>query len=191
MQEKLCPKCGIDKPLSDFNKDPRVKNGLRSWCKECLNKSSRKRIFNHPLGHLGYPAMLRAKRLGCIGFWSNNDWENLQKKYDNFCLCCGEKRPLQADHIVSLSKGGTNYITNIQPLCWECNNNKRRQVVDFRIIWDISIDVFINNAKQVCNDKNEVGKIKNKIDKIMNKMTSKAVKIAQNHAKSAILQNNT
>jgi hypothetical protein len=44
-QIKICSKCGIEKPLSDFNKRKRNKDGLNSYCRECVsleNKSYRK-----------------------------------------------------------------------------------------------------------------------------------------------------
>jgi 5-methylcytosine-specific restriction endonuclease McrA len=37
-------------------------------------------------------------------------------------LCCGEAKPLTVDHVVPVSKGGSNDISNIQPLCLECND---------------------------------------------------------------------
>jgi 5-methylcytosine-specific restriction endonuclease McrA len=51
-------------------------------------------------------------------------------------LCCGASGRLQADHIVPLSKGGTTYIANIQPLCRTCNPRKRVQTIDYRKWWE-------------------------------------------------------
>jgi hypothetical protein len=34
-----------------------------------------------------------------------------------------------------LSKGGTNYIDNIQPLCLTCNLRKARTIIDYRVNW--------------------------------------------------------
>ena len=38
MQTKMCSKCGIEKPLSDFHKDKRDRSGVRSICKLCRKK---------------------------------------------------------------------------------------------------------------------------------------------------------
>ena len=38
MKTKICSKCLIDKPYSDFNKSSRNKNGKRAECKSCQNK---------------------------------------------------------------------------------------------------------------------------------------------------------
>jgi hypothetical protein len=41
------------------------------------------------------------------------------------CVYCGEKKPLYPDHVVPVSKGGTDYISNIVPACWSCNSSKQ------------------------------------------------------------------
>ena len=57
------------------------------------------------------------------------------KKFYNFtCLSCKKKEPeikLYIDHIKPLSKGGTDDIQNIQPLCRGCNSKKKTQEVKF------------------------------------------------------------
>lgn len=34
--QKICPKCSTDKPLSAFSKNKSRKDGLNGWCKSCL-----------------------------------------------------------------------------------------------------------------------------------------------------------
>ena len=50
-------------------------------------------------------------------------------KRDSFtCQYCGRKAPdvaLNVDHVVPVSKGGTNDILNLITSCFDCNNGKR------------------------------------------------------------------
>lgn len=48
------------------------------------------------------------------------------------CLCCGQIKKLQADHIIPVIKGGTNHIHNTQPLCGTCNFRKHAKAIDYR-----------------------------------------------------------
>jgi 5-methylcytosine-specific restriction endonuclease McrA len=66
------------------------------------------------------------------GQHSREGFELMKRMYDYTCPACGRREPdikLTRDHIRPVTKGGTSYIENIQPLCEECNNNKQLQVV--------------------------------------------------------------
>jgi hypothetical protein len=45
---KRCPKCGIEKARTEFNKDSRTKDGLRGWCRDCTRADSRERYKRNP-----------------------------------------------------------------------------------------------------------------------------------------------
>ena len=69
------------------------------------------------------------------GDFTKEEWEDIKKKFDYRCACCGTKEPeikLETDHIVPISKGGKNIKENIQPLCRKCNTKKNVKIVDYR-----------------------------------------------------------
>jgi len=64
------------------------------------------------------------------------EWTELKTRYDSRCLMCHRQEPeilLTPDHVVSVSNGGTNALTNIQPLCESCNSKKHRLSFDLRL----------------------------------------------------------
>lgn len=52
------------------------------------------------------------------------EWSALLAAYDWRCAHCGSTRDVTRDHVVPLSRGGSDDITNIQPLCRRCNSAK-------------------------------------------------------------------
>ena len=67
---------------------------------------------------------------------SFQEWELLRKQYGFTCPCCLLAEPeikLSEDHIVPLSKGGTDLIENIQPLCLKCNFKKHTKTIKYKI----------------------------------------------------------
>ena len=74
----------------------------------------------------------RARKNGVAGELSHSDWESVLKKYGKRCLCCGSDKDIAIDHVIPISKGGTNTADNIQPLCRSCNSSKRDKTIDYR-----------------------------------------------------------
>ena len=54
------------------------------------------------------------------------------KRDGNKCLKCKSDLKLQLDHIIPISKGGQNRLSNLQTLCNSCNSKKRDTYHDYR-----------------------------------------------------------
>ncbi|HSN23714.1 MAG TPA: HNH endonuclease signature motif containing protein [Methylomicrobium sp.] len=75
----------------------------------------------------------RARLAGNGGSYTRSEWRRLCDYYEHRCVCCGGKfHRLTVDHVIPLSKGGSNYIRNIQPLCRSCNSKKHDKEIDYR-----------------------------------------------------------
>lgn len=74
----------------------------------------------------------KARRVNAAGSYTKQEWESLLEKYGNQCLKCHSKDKITADHILPLSRGGSNFIINIQPLCLSCNSSKLDSYADYR-----------------------------------------------------------
>jgi 5-methylcytosine-specific restriction endonuclease McrA len=77
----------------------------------------------------------RARKIQAIGSHTEADWEALKITYKQTCLCCGKQEPeitLTRDHVIPLTAGGSDNITNIQPLCKSCNSKKSTKSIDYR-----------------------------------------------------------
>jgi len=86
----------------------------------------------------GYRAFLEKRRnikkKGNGGFHTFGDWEKLKAQYNWTCPACKKQEPeikLSEDHIIPLSKGGSNNIENIQPLCISCNSRKNIKIIKY------------------------------------------------------------
>lgn len=82
----------------------------------------------------------RARKLAAEGGFTAREFMRLCEMYGNICLCCGEEKSLTADHVIPLSKGGSNNISNIQPLCKLCNLRKYTKTTDYRPLFDKEIE---------------------------------------------------
>ena len=76
----------------------------------------------------------KALKLKNGGIFTIDEWEDLKAKFKNMCLGCKKSEPevkLTIDHIIPVSKGGRNEVSNIQPLCRSCNASKYTKIIKF------------------------------------------------------------
>lgn len=65
------------------------------------------------------------------GMHTANEWRLLCALYNWRCASCKRKRPLTKDHVIPVIQGGSDDITNLQPLCRECNSSKNGRAMRY------------------------------------------------------------
>lgn len=127
---KLCLHCG--QLLKARNK---YEANNKKYCSRVCDSLRRKKpIEYHRENQNRYDHLKRARKYNAEGHFTEEEWSLLKRQYHHRCLCCGRSEPdikLTKDHIIPLTKGGTNWILNIQPLCRSCNSKKHNKIVNY------------------------------------------------------------
>lgn len=80
-------------------------------------------------------AVKRSERMAAArqkGKHTNAQWSALLVVCGHACVKCGASGHLDRDHIVPVYQGGSDHISNIQPLCARCNAAKGPENIDYR-----------------------------------------------------------
>ncbi len=121
---------GTKRPEMSGEKHPNWKGGFD-------RQSYMKRYREKYREYIYYKNMQRhALKKNAEGSHTFLDWELLKAQNDFKCGGCGIVKLLTQDHIIPLSKGGTDYIWNIQPLCRSCNSKKHIQSIFYWVPQD-------------------------------------------------------
>jgi 5-methylcytosine-specific restriction endonuclease McrA len=51
-------------------------------------------------------------------------WAAIVSLFNHCCAYCGRSRPLEVEHMIPLSRGGSHAAHNVVPACRECNARK-------------------------------------------------------------------
>jgi len=110
-----------------------IQRKYRQTHREKIAEYGRKIRAANPGKKNEYTRKRRAIKLNAPGSHTETEWQALKAYYKDQCLCCGDVPDhLQQDHVVPLSKGGSDDISNIQPLCPSCNMRKNAKTIDYR-----------------------------------------------------------
>lgn len=114
------------KKMAEYKRIWATRNLVKSRASAASWRRRNKALVN------AWTAAYRARKAGSCGSFTLAEWKDLVAKFGGVCVGCLQTLPLTVDHVRPLSKGGTSFIENIQPLCLSCNSRKRDQEIDYR-----------------------------------------------------------
>lgn len=136
---KSCNACGIEKPLEEFNKNPRNRTtGRQAKCKPCEREYSRQwhasnrdhaakrwaeSSSRNP--HWGWESRYRRRMLaaGHAPVVVSFNLGDLVSRHGSNCFYCGGPFE-EIDHVVPIKSAGDHTIENVRPSCMPCNRSK-------------------------------------------------------------------
>lgn len=116
----------------------KVKEAVRKYARNNPEILRRAQAMRDKDKHADVKRRRRGRKLSAKGSFTQKEFLKLCHSFENKCLKCGAsfdiggQYGLVADHITPLSKGGSDYIFNIQCLCGTCNRKKHTKIVDYR-----------------------------------------------------------
>jgi hypothetical protein len=136
MKGRKLPEWWVQK-LRDSHKGQTHSIGTRKKLSVAL-KGAKSHLWRGGIDTSSHRTWMKGKnmrlRKAAFGSHTVSEWETLRAQYNWTCPMCGRSEPeirLSLDHIIPLSKGGSNNIENIQPLCRSCNCRKHTKIIRF------------------------------------------------------------
>lgn len=146
---KICKKCGIEFPYTEFAIDLKARDGYRNICKSCDRERIRSRNEFNRISQNSTWWNTKADSVNERGKKklpdkiSGKDLQALYYSQNGKCVYCGVKlgTHFHVDHKMPISKVGRNILDNIVCCCADCN----------RLKWNRTHEDFIEFLKEYTN----------------------------------------
>lgn len=111
-------------------------SGPCAWCGDDFTVHSESGVARYCSRHCSRKASKATRRARECGSHGTYTWAEVARKWmaiGKRCAYCDQPKrndEIEPDHVVPLSRGGSNSITNVVPSCKPCNNDKRTLLLD-------------------------------------------------------------
>jgi len=146
----FCKRCGIRLDINWEKRKPRYSclDCSRKFNNERCNKQYWKGRIRQKRSHLTEEQRRELARLNfkkryyreinAEGDFSLEEWNTKLEEYNYRCAYCGQglsSNTITIDHVIPLSRGGSNYIDNLVPACRLCNSKKHNKTAEEYLLY--------------------------------------------------------
>lgn len=155
INSKPCKDCGNIQPetreffgqFKNVNKEGAVTIRFRNSCRKCMAKTTKKHYEQKPdliMRRLEKRRKLESEAEGNFG---DQDVEKIRIVVEDKCFFCGKALLGKGDleHLTPVSRGGSNYPSNLTLSCQNCNKEKTNKTLGEYIAWRQERGLYIRD----------------------------------------------
>lgn len=98
---------------------------VRAWARAAYHR----RKINDPDGYRAWRLIDKKRRRGGEGFCTKEQYAARWAMTGGMCWICRVAQADTIDHVIPVSRGGTNWPANLRPACMDCNRRKYNKVI--------------------------------------------------------------
>ena len=138
---KTCRVCGESKPSDRVHFGSTPQGNLRGRCRKCDEDDNKRwRVANKERYR---QRMQQRKRADAGIVFSAADRSQFLLRQNGFCLCCRLRiepdQDVQVDHVLPLSRGGSNASDNLMLAHTQCNREKANKTLEEHWAWRLKV----------------------------------------------------
>lgn len=135
--------------------------GLRGTCKKCMAARTALHSKENPDLVAERAARRRKIEAAAEGTYSQDDVSAIRRMLNDECYYCGIslKGTGDIDHMTSLSRGGTNWPSNLTLACKTCNLDKHSKNAEEFFQWRRERNLPVREASWIRNRESTTGNI--------------------------------
>ncbi len=148
MNTKICNKCNLEKPLTTEFFNLLSTGKWRGACKSCMAANTRAHYASNPQKVKDRAKAYNDLKKNAGGSYTNEDILNIRHRLQDLCSYCGTslKGAGEIDHMLPISKGGSNSPSNLTLACRSCNRDKYNKTPAEFIAWRVNLNLKINKS---------------------------------------------
>jgi len=137
-EHMTCRDCRKNLSVSKFSRNGRKDGYRRPECRSCQYQRNRLK-----LGYQHTPGAVKARAAHQVAINVQDIKRRKIKEQNGQCIYCStnlNSLNCDLDHIVPLSRGGTNELANFQALCGRCNKEKHAKTHEEYVTWLLNVN---------------------------------------------------
>lgn len=84
-------------------------------------------------------ARYRLTRYGVLPELTGAQWQEILQNYGGCCVYCGLGGKMTKEHVIPISRGGSDNASNVVPACKPCNSSKRDKTPEEFAAWKAAL----------------------------------------------------